>query len=140
MRKYSVGSGMFVSPGADPVTYDSRANHVGDELVVFAVPDPNDRARTAAPVDFLNDVAAARTRAGLHLARRPVGQSSRTTSASFAWFRPATSRRPILAKISRRCRQLPFLAQSSGEHFDFRAHATSIVGEAAKAQAHGRSC
>src|SRR5207249_7591555 len=57
----------------NPVTDDSRPNHVRYKLIMFAVPNPHDRARTAASVDLTNDVAAARRKSNLilHDAGRP---------------------------------------------------------------------
>src|SRR5712691_5275742 len=67
------GIGNIRFAGRNPVTDDSRPDHVGDKLVVFAVPHPHHRARTAASVDLTNDVAAAGRKLNfiLHDARWP---------------------------------------------------------------------
>ena len=38
--------------GCDPVSHDTRAKHVVDQLVMLAVPHKQSRTRTAAPIDL----------------------------------------------------------------------------------------
>ena len=45
-----IGNVAFIR--ADPVSNDGGTDHVGDEFVAFAIPRKEDRARTAASIDF----------------------------------------------------------------------------------------
>src|SRR5262249_41056400 len=60
-------------PWSDPVTNDSRTDHVGYELVALSVPEPDHRTRTAPTVDFLNHVTPSGSQQHfvLHEAGRP---------------------------------------------------------------------
>src|SRR5262245_13665445 len=57
----------------NPMADDAWTDHIGDEFVVFTVPNPHDWARTATPVDFTKEVTPARCKLNLilHDAGRP---------------------------------------------------------------------
>src|SRR5262249_13103741 len=85
----------------DPVTDDAWADHVGDEFVVFAVPNPHDRARAAPPVDFTNEVTAGRCK--LNLILHDTGRPQKSHDVSFTRLIEARDDFPrILSQISRR--------------------------------------
>ena len=84
-----VGVGSVALVRAGPVADDAGADHVGEEFEFFAVPDEDDRAGTAATVDF-GDLSFLWAGICISSCRTPVGQSRRMTSASRSEPRPAT--------------------------------------------------
>ncbi len=121
----------------NPMADDAGPDHIRDELIAFAIPHPDDRTRTAPSVDFLNDVAAPRGK--LDFVLHDTGRPEKPHNVGFfSLVQAGDDRERILPQISRRRWQLPFLAQSPGEHLDFRADAVPIVRQPTKAEAHRR--
>src|SRR5262249_13566296 len=95
------GTGNIRFARRDPLPDDAWADHMGDEFVVFPVPNPHDRARTAPPVDFTNEVTAARCK--LNLVLHDTGRPQKPHDVGFTRLIEARDDFPrILSQISRR--------------------------------------
>ncbi len=122
------------SLAADPVSDDTRAEHVADELIFVAIPGKERGTGTAAPIEFLNVLYF--VGGDFDFILQDSGGPEQADYVSLFGLAEANGEvRRVLAEVAGGSVDFEFLAQSSGEDFNFRADGALVVVESLEREA-----
>ena len=129
-----VGIGRVLRGRRNPVADDARADHIGDELVLLAIPREQRRTRTAAPVEFQERHRLVHRDVDLVLQHAGRPQHAHDVGVGVLAKSGENLRWP-LAQIACAAGDFELLPQAVGENLDLRSQAGLIVGQALQVDA-----
>ncbi len=121
-----VGIRNVAFPGRDPVADHTGANHVGDEFILVTVPRKQNRAGTAATIQFADAVLFVCGEIDFVL-RHAGGPEQPDHFDVTLSAEPREDRRCVLAEIAGSALHFPLLIERPGVYFDLRANRALVV-------------
>ncbi len=121
-----VGIGNIAFSRRDPVPDYAGTNHVGDEFVLVTVPCKQNRAGTAAPIEFGDAVLFVRSEIDFVLGHAGGPEQANNFDVPLS-AEARENRGRILPEVSGGALHFPLLIQRASVDFDFRANRALIV-------------